>query len=62
MSAFDPVRQSGPPYHLRASTPEELATHLRLIAKAEAMRRAAIAAGRVGAPKLVPQQAVARAA
>jgi hypothetical protein len=51
MSAFDPVRQSGTPYHLRASTPEELATHRRLLEKAEAMRREAIRAGRVAAPK-----------
>jgi hypothetical protein len=28
-----------PPYHLRPSTPEELATHRRLVEKQEALRR-----------------------
>jgi len=56
MSAFDPVRQSGTPYHLRPSTPEELATHRRLLEKAEAMRRAAIRAGRVAAPTFEAQR------
>ncbi len=51
MSAFDPVRQTGTPYHLRPSTPEELAAHRRLLAKAEALRCEAIRAGRVAAPK-----------
>jgi hypothetical protein len=60
MSAFDPVRQSGTPYHLRPSTPEELATHRRLLEKAEAMRREAIRAGRVAGPKF--EAAVQRAA
>ena len=62
MSAFDPIRQSGTPYHLRPSTPEELATHRRLLEKAEGLRRAAIAAGRVAAPKFEPQPAIRRAA
>ena len=39
MSAFDPIAQKGIPYHLRPSTPEELATHRRLIDKMETIRR-----------------------
>lgn len=47
MSAFDPIPQKGIPYHLRPSTPEELATHRRLLAKTEALRRKIVASGGV---------------
>jgi hypothetical protein len=50
MSAFDPVKQTGIPFHLRPSTPEEIDTHRRLIAKLEAIRREAILCGRIKAP------------
>ena len=40
MGAFDPGPVKGPPYHLRISTPEELATHKRLISKMEALQKA----------------------
>jgi hypothetical protein len=38
MSAFDPVPLRGVPFHLRASTLEEIATHRRLIASMERLR------------------------
>ena len=40
MGAFDPGPVKGIPYHLRPSTPEELATHKRLISKMEALKKA----------------------
>ena len=40
MGAFDPGPHKGTPYHLRPSTPEELATHKRLISKMEALQKA----------------------
>jgi hypothetical protein len=49
----------GIPYHLRPSTPEELETHRRLIAKLEAIRREAILCGRIkGAPGATKPDAV----
>ena len=50
MSAFDPVKQTGIPFHLRPSTPEEIETHRRLLAAMEAIRREAIRCGRIKAP------------
>lgn len=62
MSAFDPTPTTGPAYHLRPSTPEEFATHLRLISKAEALKQEAIRRGLVAAPKFAPQEPASRAA
>jgi hypothetical protein len=57
MSAFDPIAQKGIPYHLRASTPEELDTHRRLIAKMEAIRRQITRQGGVhGTPNTRPSE------
>jgi hypothetical protein len=50
MSAFDPVRQTGIPFHLRPSTPEEVETHRRLLDKMETLRREAVRCGRIKAP------------
>jgi hypothetical protein len=50
MSAFDPVKQTGIPFHLRPSTPEEIETHRRLLTAMEAIRREAIRCGRIKEP------------
>lgn len=55
MGVFDQTRGSGVPYHLRPSRPEELERHRRMLAKAEAMKRAA--AGRPGVADEPPSPA-----